>query len=128
MLLLIKMLSLYLNLISKIFIFTDDKEFSELIKISDIKEKNTRIRSIKEKITTTTEYDKEAMKVLEIILSDEINKFNRIKIEIENEIIVSNNLGVINTALSLLFHLNSVKIEFFQSVILWSKNYAKSLI
>ena len=128
MFLLIKMFSLYLNLISKIFIFTDDKEFSELTKISDIKEKNTRIRSIKEKITTTTEYDKEAMKVLEIILSDEINKFNRIKIEIEKEIIVSNNLGVTNTALSLLFHLNSVKIEFFQSVILWSKNYAKSLI
>ena len=108
--------------------FTDDKEFSELTKISDIKEKNTRIRSIKEKITTTTEYDKEAMKVLEIILSDEINKFSRIKIEIENEIIVSNNQGITNTALSLLFHLNSVKIEFFQSVILWSKNYAKSLI
>ena len=128
MFLLIKMFSLYLNLISKIFIFTDDKEFSELTKISDIKEKNTKIRSIKEKITTTTEYDKEAMKVLEIILSDEINKFSRIKIEIENEIIVSNNQGITNTALSLLFHLNSVKIEFFQSVILWSINYAKSLI
>ena len=128
MFLFIKIFSFCLNLISKFFMFTDDKEFSELIKISDIKEKNTKIRSIKEKISTTTEYDKEAMKVLEIILSDEINKFNRIKIEIENEIIVSKNLGITNTALSLLFHLNSVKIEFFQSVILWSKNYAKSLI
>ena len=98
-----------------------------MTKISDIKEKNTRIRNIKEKLTTTTEYDKESMKLLKIILLDEINKFNRIKKEIEEEIILSKNQGVRNTALSLLFDLNLVKIEFLQSVILWSENYAKSL-
>ena len=98
-----------------------------MTKISDIKEKNTRIRNIKEKLTTTTEYDKESMKLLKIILLDEINKFNRTKKEIEEEIILSKNQGVMNTALSLLFDLNLVKIEFLQSVILWSENYAKSL-
>ena len=98
-----------------------------MTKISDIKEKNTRIRNIKEKLTTTTEYDKESMKLLNIILLDEITKFNRTKKEIEEEIILSKNQGVMNTALSLLFDLNLVKIEFLQSVILWSENYAKSL-
>ena len=98
-----------------------------MTKISDIKEKNTRIRNIKEKLTTTTEYDKESMKLLKNLLLDEINEFNRIKNEIEEEIVLSKNQGVKNTALSLLFDLNLVKIEFLQSVILWSENYAKSL-
>ena len=98
-----------------------------MTKISDIKEKNTRIRNIKEKLTTTTEYDKESMKLLKNLLLDEINEFNRIKNEIEEEIVLSKNQGVKNAALSLLFDLNLVKIEFLQSVILWSENYAKSL-
>ena len=98
-----------------------------MTKISDIKEKNTRIRNIKEKLTTTTEYDKESMKLLKNLLLHEINEFNRLKNEIEGEIVLSKNQGVKNTALSLLFDLNLVKIEFLQSVILWSENYAKSL-
>ena len=123
-----KQIVTYLNWHKNIFFCLDEIEYSELVKISDVKEKNNRIRSIKEKIMSTTKYDKKAMKILEFILLDEIDKFDKIKTEIENEIKLENNREAITKkSLLLLLDLNLFKIQFLRTSLEWSKNYAKNL-
>ena len=77
---------------------------------------------------STTKYDKKAMKILEFILLDEIDKFDKIKTEIENEIKLENNREAITKkSLLLLLDLNLFKIQFLRTSLEWSKNYAKNL-